>query len=193
MNKVVVPNVWNSVRVFVARTFPRTKIQAAKAHAITSRIRALNCRPFPIEILNVLDTFDDGGSQVIDPKKYDNKKLLQELFERKYQVPFSAQAFRELSLKLLNKADAVVVATPHDAGFEVAYNIYAGTRAPVFMAVSDQDEQKVSNTKYLLEEQDCAVPFEYCYFNEPEEMEEPLERFLSNVAMRKGIPPFHED
>jgi carbamoyl-phosphate synthase large subunit len=84
-------------------------------------------------------------------------------------------------LDLIDQADAIIVirtGLSESTAFEVAYNIYGGTGAPIFFAIWDQAPIKTT----LLRDRNEIVPVRYVTFSDPEELTEPLLNFFGTCV-----------
>jgi carbamoylphosphate synthase large subunit len=99
-------------------------------------------------------------------------------FTRQTGLLFTAEAFRRTRLEHLRRADAMLVirtGISESGAFEMAYNIFGGVRAPMFVAVWDQAPIRTT----LLQSLDDLCPVRYVTFSQPEELRRPLLSFLN--------------
>jgi len=103
-----------------------------------------------------------------------------EHFEQSQGVPFNAVNFRRYRLGQLRRADAFLyirTAMSESGAFEIAYNVFAEPRAPIFFAVWKHSPIK---TTLLRELEECDVT--YREFEDPEELRGDLQHFFRRVA-----------
>jgi carbamoyl-phosphate synthase large subunit len=104
-----------------------------------------------------------------------------EHFEQSQGLPFDAVNFRRYRLGQLRLADAFLyirTAMSESGAFEVAYNVFAEPRAPIFFAVWKHAPIKTT----LLRELDEACDVTYREFEDPEELRGDLQHFFRRVA-----------
>jgi hypothetical protein len=104
-----------------------------------------------------------------------------EHFEQSQGLPFNAVNFRRYRLGQLRRADAFLyirTAMSESGAFEIAYNVFAEPRAPIFFAVWKHSPIKTTLLRGL--EEACDVT--YCEFEDPEELRGDLQHFFRRVA-----------
>ncbi len=104
-----------------------------------------------------------------------------EHFEESQGQPFNAVNFRRYRLGQLRRADAFLcirTAMSESGAFEIAYNVFAEPRAPMFFAVWKHCPIKTTLLRDLGEE--CDVT--YREFEDPEELRGDLQHFFHRVA-----------
>jgi carbamoyl-phosphate synthase large subunit len=104
-----------------------------------------------------------------------------EHFEQSQGLPFNAVNFRRYRLGQLRRADAFLyirTAMSESGAFEIAYNIFAEPRAPIFLAVWKHSPIKTTLLRDL--EEVCDVT--YREFEHPEELRGDLQHFFRRVA-----------
>jgi len=102
-------------------------------------------------------------------------------FEKETGQVFTPQNFRRDRLQLLDQADAIVVirtGLSESTAFELAYNIFGRSPAPIFFAIWDQAPIKTT----LLRELNEIVPVRYVTFSDPAELTRPLLDFFGTFA-----------
>ncbi len=107
-------------------------------------------------------------------------------FESTTGLEFTPQNFRTVRLKLLEQADAMIVvrtSLSESGAFEIAYNIFGGTKVPIFFAVWQASPIKTTMLRDL--EDLCTV--KYITFENPNEIKKPLIDFIASVYSRKLI------
>jgi hypothetical protein len=96
---------------------------------------------------------------------------------------FTPSAFRAWRLSQIDDAHAMLVVRTElseSGAYEIAYNIHAGPRVPIFFAV----HSSCSIETTLLQELDDLVDAHYHVFTEPTELVQPLQRFLASCRRR---------
>jgi carbamoyl-phosphate synthase large subunit len=104
-----------------------------------------------------------------------------EHFEESQGRPFNAVNFRRYRLGQLRHADAFLcirTAMSESGAFEIAYNVFAEPRAPMFFAVWKHCPIKTTLLRDL--EEECDVT--YREFEDPEELRGDLQHFFHRVA-----------
>lgn len=114
-------------------------------------------------------------------------------FEKETGLAYTPANFRRIRLELLEKADAVLFIRTNyteSGAFEVAYNIYKGSQAPIFFAIHKESPLRQT---FLMDLHDLA-DVTYVEFSKPEELLEPLSEFLVRVEKQRfqtGPNPYH--
>jgi hypothetical protein len=96
---------------------------------------------------------------------------------------FTPSAFRAWRLSQIDDAHAMLVVRTElseSGAYEIAYNVHAGPRVPIFFAV----HSGCSIQTTLLQELDELVDARYHVFTESTELVEPLQRFLASCRRR---------
>jgi carbamoyl-phosphate synthase large subunit len=94
-------------------------------------------------------------------------------------LPFTVSAFRAWRLSLIDASDAMLVIRTElseSGAYEIAYNVHAGPRVPIFFAVHRSCPIRTT----LLQELDELVEAQYQLFTHPSELIEALHRFLTS-------------
>ena len=115
-----------------------------------------------------------------------SNKTFRENFEKNQGLPFSPVNFRRYRLSQLRRADAflyVRTAMSESSAFEVAYNVFAEPRAPMFFAVWRHAPIETTLLREL--EEVCDVT--YREFADPEELRADLERFFNRIAKAAAL------
>jgi hypothetical protein len=110
-----------------------------------------------------------------------SESTFREHFEQSQGLPFNAVNFRRYRLGQLRRADAFLyirTAMSESGAFEIAYNVFAEPRAPIFFAVWKQSPIKTTLLRGLEEACDAT----YCEFEDPEELRDDLKQFFRRVA-----------
>ena len=105
-------------------------------------------------------------------------------FESETGQVFNPQNFRRHRLALIDQADAMVViraGLSESGAFEVAYNIFSGRKSPIFFAIWKQTPIRTT----LLRELDDLCSVNYCEFEDPKELLEPLKHFFRATQERE--------
>ena len=108
-------------------------------------------------------------------------ETFRENFEQSQGLPVNPVNFRRYRLSQLRRADAflyVRTAMSESGAFEVAYNVFAEPRAPMFVAVWRHAPIKTTLLRDL--EEVCDVT--YREFEHPEELRGDLERFFRRIT-----------
>jgi len=108
-------------------------------------------------------------------------RTFREHFERSQGLPFNAVNFRHYRLNQLRRADAFLyirTAMSESGAFEIAYNVFAEPRAPIFFAVWKHCPIKTTLLRDLQE----ACDVTYREFEDAEELRGDLEHFFQRVA-----------
>ena len=133
-------------------------------------------------IQGVLDVLGSLHADVLTGLEAQSQETFRQSFERNTGLPFTPQNFRLVRLSMLAAADAMIVirtSLSESGAFEAAYNVFGGRQVPMFFAVWKNAPIKTT----LLRELDEFCEAEYVTFEHPEELREPLTRFL-NAATR---------
>jgi carbamoyl-phosphate synthase large subunit len=110
-----------------------------------------------------------------------SERTFREHFEHSQGVPFNAVNFRRYRLGQLRRADAFLyirTAMSESGAFEIAYNVFAEPRAPIFFAVWKHCPIKTTLLRDLQE----ACDVTYREFEDPEELRGDLQHFFRRVA-----------
>ena len=113
-----------------------------------------------------------------------NNDLLKQTFEHKTGLVFSPHSFREYRLRLLDAADAFIdirMDVCESSSFELAYHIFNGTRAPVFIACWNKAPLQAT----LLRELHNLIDVTYATFSSAEELVLSLSAFMEKVRTMK--------
>jgi hypothetical protein len=152
------------LRVFVRQPFTRTgERERAVIQGVVDLLHELDGQPHRLQLVT--------GDQA------ESSRTFRTRFELDTGLPFTPQNFRARRLALLNRADAMVVirtGLSESGAFEVAYNIFGGSRAPVFLAI--WKNAPIETT--LLRELDELVPIRYVTFADPLELRASLLEFF---------------
>jgi carbamoyl-phosphate synthase large subunit len=84
----------------------------------------------------------------------------------------------------MRQADGIIVirtALSESTAFEISYNIFGGSRVPIFFAVSDKSPIKTT----LLKDLDDYIEVKYHTFTDPNELLIPLGDFVNDLAIKK--------
>jgi hypothetical protein len=103
-------------------------------------------------------------------------------------LPFTPSAFRSWRLSLIDGSDAMLVIrteVSESGAYEIAYNIHAGPRVPIFFAVHRSCLLRTT----LLQELDELVEARYQLFTQPTELVEGLHRFLPSCRRVAAAAP----
>ena len=114
-------------------------------------------------------------------------RTFREAFEQSQGLPFTAVNFRRHRLAQLRRADAFLfirTAMSESGTFEVAYNVFAEPRAPMFFAVWKHAPIRTTLLRDLEEVCDAT----YCEFEHPEELRSGLERFFQRIGKGAAAP-----
>jgi carbamoyl-phosphate synthase large subunit len=106
-----------------------------------------------------------------------------EAFTEETGLPFTPAAFRAWRLGLLDSAQAMLVVRTElseSGAYEVAYNVHAGPRLPVFFAVHDSCPIRTT----LLQDLAQLVDARYHSFEQAWELAGPLQSFLAAARLR---------
>jgi carbamoyl-phosphate synthase large subunit len=134
----------------------------------------------------VLKIVDEIGSNGV-PFDYltgnagQSDSTFREHFEQSQGLPFNAVNFRRYRLGQLRRADAFLyirTAMSESGAFEIAYNVFAEPRAPMFFAVWKHCPIKTT----LLRDLEDACDVTYREFEHAEELRDDLQHFFSRVA-----------
>ena len=115
-------------------------------------------------------------------------ETFRENFEQSQGLPVNPVNFRRYRLSQLRRADAflyVRTAMSESGAFEVAYNVFAEPRAPMFFAVWKHAPIKTALLRKLEEVCDAT----YREFEDPEELRGDLQHFLRRVAQGATSTP----
>jgi carbamoyl-phosphate synthase large subunit len=110
-------------------------------------------------------------------------------FEQTQGLPFNPVNFRRYRLSQLRRADAflyVRTAMSESGAFEVAHNVFAEPRAPMFFAVWKHAPIKTT----LLRELEDVCDVTYREFEDPEELRGDLQHFFRRIAKGATSAPF---
>ena len=105
-------------------------------------------------------------------------------YERFSGKPFTPKNFREERLKIIDRADGMVIVRTclsESTAFEIAYNVYSGRRSPIFFAI----HKSAPITTTLLRDLDDLLLVRYVTFTKTTELSEPLTNFLQDVAKKR--------
>lgn len=136
------------------------------------------------DVLNLLSTFQ---VQILTGNHAEDASSFKQAFEKRSGLHFTPQNFRRERLGLLKQADAMVIirAEMSESGaFEIAYNIASSHQVPMFFAVWNPFPIKTT----LLQDLQDLCPVTYCHFDQPNELQNPLETFFSNLSHSGCIP-----
>jgi carbamoyl-phosphate synthase large subunit len=161
------------LRIFIRQPFSQTTArEQAMVQSVLDLMRELNGRPHHLEFL----TGDHA----------ERSDTFRGRFELDTGRSFTPRIFRAARLKLLGRADAMIVirtGLSESGAFELAYNIFGGNRVPVFFAIWKQTPFETT----LLRDLDDLVIARYVTFADPMELREPLLEFLEGcVGSRRG-------
>ncbi|MFE7190486.1 hypothetical protein [Kitasatospora sp. NPDC057541] len=109
-----------------------------------------------------------------------------EAFTEETGLEFTPADFRAWRLGLLDSAHAMLVVRTElseSGAYEVAYNVHAGPRLPIFFAVHASCPIRTT----LLQDLSPLVDTRYCSFTHAAELTGPLHSFLV-AARRRGWP-----
>ena len=102
-----------------------------------------------------------------------------ESFTHTTGLPFTPAAFRAWRLRLIDSAHAMLVIRTElseSGAYEIAYNVHAGPRVPIFFAVHRSAPIRTT----LLQELDELVDARYHRFTQPAELVGALHGFLTS-------------
>jgi carbamoyl-phosphate synthase large subunit len=115
-------------------------------------------------------------------------RTFRENFEESQGLAFNPTNFRRYRLGQLRRADAFLyirTALSESGAFEIAYNIFAEPRVPMFFAVWKQAPIKTT----LLRDPEEVCEVTYREFEQPEELRANLRRFFERIVRRIGPAP----
>jgi carbamoyl-phosphate synthase large subunit len=115
-----------------------------------------------------------------------SERTFREHFEKTQGQPFNAVNFRRYRLGQLRRADAFLyirTAMSESGAFEIAYNVFAEPRVPIFFAVWKHCPIKTTLLRDLQEACDAV----YREFENPEDLRDDLNQFFQKIAdQRRG-------
>jgi hypothetical protein len=114
-----------------------------------------------------------------------SESTFREHFKQTQGRPFNAVNFRRYRLGQLRRADAFLcirTAMSESGAFEIAYNVFAEPRAPMFVAVWKHCPIKTTLLRDL--EEVCDVT--YREFEDPEELRDDLQHFFHRIADQRS-------
>jgi carbamoyl-phosphate synthase large subunit len=129
----------------------------------------LNGHPYALEILT--------------GRAAQSEESFRRVFEQESGLAFTPRNFRRHRCAQLDRADAMIVVRTglsESSAFEVAYNVFAGRKAPIFFAVWRQAPIKTT----LLRELDELTTVQYVDFDHPRELKGPLLEFFQRLALQ---------
>jgi carbamoyl-phosphate synthase large subunit len=161
-----------SIRLFIRQPFTETsEREAVVIQGVVDVLREINGTPHQFQFLT--------------SPQAQNSRTFRLHFEKETGQAFTPQNFRRNRLQLLDQADAIVVirtGLSESTAFELAYNIFGRTPAPIFFAIWDQAPIKTT----LLRDLNEIVPVRYVTFSNPAELTRPLLDFFETCAMKNG-------
>lgn len=157
-----------SLRVFIRQPFTQTgSREQAVIQGVIDLLRELDGRPHRLNLLTVA--------------RAESSQTFRARFELDTGLPFTPQNFRAARLEPLSRADAMVVirtGLSESGAFELAYNIFAGRRVPVFFAIWKDAPLETT----LLRDLDELAPTRYVTFADPIELGPPFLEFFEGAA-----------
>src|SRR2546423_4424691 len=135
-------------------------------------------------VQGVLDELTAAGVEVLTGSVAQTAESFRSAFEAATGAVFTPSAFRAWRLGLLTRAHMMVIVRTElseSGAFEIAYNSVV-TRRPMFFAV----HAGMPITTTLLQDLEPLCPTTYVTFEDPNEVAEPLGRFL--VRTRQPLP-----
>ncbi len=159
-----------TLRLFVRQSFTEAGPQeVALVQEVLALVRSRDGAPHRLELLT--------GSEASGAHDFTRS------FEKQSGIGFSPRAFREWRLRTLAAADAMLVirtGLSESGAFEIAHNVYAGAKVPIFFAIWEQARIKTT----LLRDLEDLVRIEYVPFARASDLAGPLDAFLAEVAGR---------
>jgi carbamoyl-phosphate synthase large subunit len=128
-------------------------------------------------IQGVLDILGSLDIDVVTGLDAQSQETFRASFEKTTGTVFTPRNFRSVRLALLQAADAMVfirTSLSESGAFETAYNVYGGSRVPMFFAVWKNAPIKTT----LLRDLDEFCMAEYVTFETPEELRHSLVSFI---------------
>jgi hypothetical protein len=134
-------------------------------------------------VLKIVDEIGENGVpfEYLTGNAGQSDSTFREHFEQSQGLPFNAVNFRRYRLGQLRCADAFLyirTAMSESGAFEIAYNVFAEPRAPMFFAVWKHCPIKTT----LLRDLEDACDVTYREFEHAEELRDDLQHFFSRVA-----------
>jgi carbamoyl-phosphate synthase large subunit len=161
------------IRLFVRQSFTESgNTEKLIVQQVLNLLQSLNGNPYYLEITTGL------AAQSQDTFRCN--------FESTTGLKFTPQNFRIVRLKLLEQADAMIIVRTglsESGAFEIAYNVFAGKKVPMFFAVWQPSPIKTTMLRDL--EDLCTV--KYVIFENPNELKKPLSDFIDLVDSQKLI------
>jgi carbamoyl-phosphate synthase large subunit len=142
------------------------------------------------EVLQIVDEIGRNGVrfEYLTSNTPLSDQTFRENFEQSQGLAFNPVNFRRYRLSQLRRADAflyVRTAMSESGAFEVAYNVFAEPRAPMFFAVWKHAPIKTT----LLRELDEVCDVTYREFEDPEELRGDLQHFFRRIAKPATTAP----
>lgn len=172
---------------------PEYLVPAARSSAQPAPLRVFVRQPLTRTVLGEQRLVDDvlrlvpdqmAGSgrrvQVLTGRRAERADTFRESFERATGLPFTPAAFRRWRLAMLRRADAMVVVRTNlseSGAYKISYNVHAGARAPMLVALW----RPVPLTTTLLRDLHEHVAVTYVEFDTAAELAGPLHAFLTGV------------
>ena len=140
----------------------------------------------------ILKTFDllkqknDIDYNFLTATKAETSESFKQSFTKSTGLEFNPQNFRNFRLSQIDKADLLIfirTSLSESSAFEMAYNLYSGRKAPMFVAIHESAPIKTT----LIRDLENEVNIFYFPFKDAKELSNPLEMFVKTMMMKKVL------
>eukprot|EP01095_Lingulamoeba_sp_RSL-Kostka_P001185 TRINITY_DN11679_c0_g1_i1.p1 TRINITY_DN11679_c0_g1~~TRINITY_DN11679_c0_g1_i1.p1 ORF type:complete len:195 (-),score=31.14 TRINITY_DN11679_c0_g1_i1:188-724(-) len=167
---------WSQLRIFLNYSIPKNNFEVKQINKYMDVLKNLNCKPYSLNILNKLEL--------------ESPEDIKKEFEKKFNLEFNPQNFRDVRTKLLSTSSGIIQLEfdQSNCGFEVAYNLYEGSKAPILIASHENNSNP--NAQIMTQNLDIHVPTEYHTFKDSSDLEEVTKNFIDNLGRRYNLEKF---
>lgn len=138
------------------------------------------------EVMDLVSSLKtENNLEFLTPPVAQNSESFKLFFENQTGKVFTPSNFRKYRLQLLDQADMFLIirtTMSESSSFEVSYNIFKGSKAPMFFAVHEDAPIKTT----LLKDLEEYIPTQYQTFKEAGDLRAPLKRFVNAIKLKES-------